>query len=275
MRYRGLAYFFILSCFFYIVLFSEITLIGKEESRQQTLISRLLNLPEEEQSRIVETFIELEKSEPTKNISTHTSRAQGKITPEKGYSYYNDIRFLQIPEPKKQEKTPDPDGAAAVEAPQKTEIKPVDILPNLYQRKKITINMDSDGLIGVSAEKKDYVAYLTALAKKVFYHWMEFVPAMQIHQKLITTAPNGMIEGSVGIYFRENTTEYDVVIVVPFASDTMNKLTERSFTYLRLPSPPASIKLNLLLIRLSISPAMRAEAEFKFDLHEKKKSSEP
>jgi hypothetical protein len=278
MQYRGLFYFIVVSCFLYLILFSQIVTVGNGKKRT-VLLDKLVQLEENTpKQRIVETFIELENPEKSRNVSNLESRAQGKITEEEGYSYYNDIRYFSAPKAveKPEEKKSESLESQPVPAPEKKEKpqeqKKVDILPNQYTRKEVVVNLNSDGWVGVAAEKKEYVEYLVKLAKTIFYNWVEFVPAMQINQDLIKKNSSGNIQGTIGIYFNNNQ-RFEVVIMEPFASPTMNNLTGRSFQYLSLPSPPERVTMNLVIMQVRVSPlTLRAEAEFKFDFDYKEKN---
>lgn len=275
MGYRGLIYFFFISLFMYVSLFSHVIIL--RSNKKISLLNKIL--PQNKvatSTRIVETFIELEKPKDKSNISNLDSKAQGKLTKEKGYNYYNDIRFFYelVKEQKIEQKSNK--SANPVQKTEKTNVKKVpDFLPNLYVKEKAVINLNSDGVVGINAQKRPYVKYLLVLAKKIFYNWVKFIPGMQIQQKLIQTDKNGVIEGSVVMYFSGQELHYNLVMGKAFLSPTMNALTKRSFEYLELPAPPKDVKLSIVFIHLHIDPStIRASAEFKFNLEYKNKKVE-
>lgn len=300
MKHRGLFYFFIVSVFFYSLFFAKIFSFYPD-SASQSLAKKLLQTFEDKKAspQLVETFIQLEHEKKTPNLSSLQSKDQGKQTKKEGYSYYNPIRYLAVNEfvnpnqkslnqntknllkPKKQ----DPWGDISVSENQKKQDLshvqkqqtpvPFDVLPNKYVQEEIRINLSSDGFVGIDAQKSDFAQYLIEVAKKVFFNWVDFIPAMQIDQNLIKTNPSGMIESTLIIYFDEEHKKYSFDFLAPFSSQTMNNLTQRSFLYLTLPQAPQKIQINTLIMRLSVHPiTKRATGEFKFDYLKEKKEWE-
>jgi len=139
----------------------------------------------------------------------------------------------------------------------------------MYKRQQVVINMDSNGFVGINAQNREYAEFLMSLAKKIFYNWVDFVPGYQIKQNLIKTSHDGLISGTIGLYFDKETQKYSMVVLSPFVSDTMNDLTIRSFAYLKLPVNPKSVDMNFVLTRFVVYPSLRVEAEFKFDFYDK------
>lgn len=280
--YRGLFYFIMASLFFYSLFFSKIIFLDQEDHKT-SLVDRLLKLQEKDSQKpdmmLVETFVEMEKPKNPENISNLDSKRQGRITKAKGYSYFSDIRFMNVSDSSVEFKTTEKDSLGAlleehqiqkIKHKKDSKQKIIDLKPNQYTRQQIVINMDSDGFIGISAQNKEYAEYLTQLAKKVFYNWVDFVPFQQIRQNLIKTDKDGYIWGTIGLYFDKKTQKFSTALISPFASETINDLTARSFIYLKLPAIPNGIEMNFLLARFNVYPSLRVEAEFKFDFIDKK-----
>ncbi|HCL56455.1 MAG TPA: hypothetical protein DHW82_05535 [Spirochaetia bacterium] len=274
MNYRGFFYFFITAVFLFSVFFSEAVLFGNYEKQKIAALQKIQTLKNQPSKELVETFIELEKPDNPKFESNLTSRDSGKLTEEKGFVYYNDDRVFEKeetktpgekkPEGETGEKSSDTTQLTIHQPDEKNQKSKIDFIPNRYTREKTVIHLSSNGMIGISTEKNEFAQYLMETAKKIFYNWVEFIPAMQINDNLIKRDKNGEISGTVGIYFEEDMT-YSVLLSEPYISDTMNALTLRSFQYLTLPAPPEKMKMNLILVRFTITLGMRAEAEFKFD----------
>ncbi len=272
MNYRGIFYFFILSIVIYVVAHSKVIKIKKNINMSQNKIfKKFMKIEKNDDIRIVETFIELEPDKK-KDISNLSSRDQGRITKDKGYSYYNDIRFVVQEEDKiiKSHEYGDKKNTKNVKKDIRNHKNKVDILPNKYVRKKIIINMNNNGVVSIAAENKEYAKYLMVIAKKIFYNWKDFIPAWQISQKLIKSDKDGYYSGTVGLYFLKNAdnNRIDVLMVKHFASENLNKLTLRSFKYLKLPSAPENFKLNFIFVNFTISPNLHVEAQFKFDIYD-------
>ncbi len=300
MKHRGLFYFFIVSVFFYSLLFAKIFSFYPH-STPQSLATKLLKTFEDkkENPQLVETFIQLEHEKKTPNLSSLQSKNQGKLTQKEGYSYYNPIRYLALNEsvpketqnPQKNHKnllhqesqdqwgdlsalSSPKDSALSHVQKQQTPV-PFDVLPNKYVQEEVRINLSSDGFVGIDAQKSDFAEYLIEVAKKVFFNWVDFIPAMQIDQNLIKTNPSGTIEATLVIYFDEEHKKYTFEFLAPFSSQTMNNLTQRSFLYLTLPQAPQKIQINTLIMRLNVHPlTKKATGEFKFDYLKEKKEWE-
>lgn len=287
MQYRGFFYFFCVSCFFYSLLLGQVVVFQEDKNLQEKklIIEKLLALSQKKETpyQIVETFLEIENPEKSNQISYVSSIDQGKITEEKGYNYYNDARFIlekekKTVEAKSEEKSKISHLPLEEKEKQKVEKKEeelqkvTDLLPNLYTKKeKVVIHLNNEGFVSLQAEKKEYAAYLTTLAKKIFYNWLEFLPALQIKEKFIKTNPKGIITGVIALYFKKDKDQnYQLVWIEPFDSNTMNQLTLRSFYYLSLPLDERFIELEGVIVRFSVYQNLKAEAEFQFHFEEKK-----
>lgn len=271
MKHRGFFYFIFISFFFYVVVFSKIVYSKKNVGMLTYQKPAYNEKKADSKNYIVETFIETKKPKDPKYISNLNSKEQGKLTKSKDYSYFTDIRyFAQVIAKKKSEieKGSESQSEFTKEDEKQAKKSLMNPLPNFYTRKQVSINLNSEGFVGLSAEKKPYTQYLLVLAKKIFYNWVRFLPADQIRKALIVTASkDGTLAGTVAIYFAEDSNRYSAVMVQPYYSENMNNLTIRSFEYLGLPVAPKDVKLRVVMIRLKVNAnTLRAEANFKFDL---------
>ncbi|HOJ49882.1 MAG TPA: hypothetical protein PKW55_03650 [Spirochaetota bacterium] len=277
MEKRGPLYFTILSLFFYNLLFSKI-IISDNQISINDIFKKLKSIEKEKKDneyKLVEVFIEDKKKENTLNLAQKESRKGGKKIEDKEYSYYNNVRFIgKISEnierytkeesEKIKESINDKNNNT-----EKTSSKMVDILPNLYRHEKITINIDTENNISIDAEKFEHTDYLIKIANDIFYKVIEFIPAFQISKGFISSE-GGIISGSIGIYFKDNT--FDIIFITPFKSPNMNAIMIRAFSYINIQKAPDDLKLNFLIFSLKVYTSnLKVEGSFKFDLHYKGK----
>jgi len=283
MEKRGVLYFFLVSLFLYNLIFSEIIVLPKNESF--SIIDKILkkeemNLNKKDEYRLVEVFIEEKKEKETKNLAKLQSKASGKITEEKGYSYYNDVRFIgEIKDKIELESLNNTlDNNSNINSKENLEFEKgvdnpkkslVDVLPNLYVHDKAVINIDSNNNISIDAQSFEYADYLIKIAKKIFYRVLDFTPGMQIANGFIVSE-NGVISGTIGLYFKDD--NFNVVFITPFKSPTMNGLVARAFSYIKIDETSEDFKLNFIIFSLKIyTSSLKAEANFKFDFFYKGK----
>ncbi len=270
MKYRGLFYFFFTAFIIYLLIFSDyISLANHNDKDRQQIIKELSNKMKQPTTQIVETFIEID-SKNQQYLSNLSSKNAGVKKNKEKYNYYEDIRFIV-----KEENIKKNVNALGYEKPftakEKNDKTAINLLPNQYVRQKVSINMDEKGVYGLDARKDEYVAYLIPLAKKIFYNWRDFTPMMQIRYHLVKADKKDTHTGTVALYFtKKNRLKIEqAVFMQPFASETINNLTLRSFKYLNYKTPPKGMKINFFIIRLTVNRSLQFYAEFKFDYHRK------
>jgi hypothetical protein len=287
MTYRGFFYFFCISFLIYFVFFGKLFVIGQGVPNLEKLEELQKKFKEEqkkdsESEEIIENFVEFEKPEEADFISNLMSKAQGQLTPKKGYQYFNPNRtdatasYVQENTALTQEQSLLKNEDAKGDQKEKEKntsnnnykANVLDYFPNRYVNEEVVINLDSEGFISLNAEAKPYSKALIAIAKSFFYKWAEFVPWMQIKNRFLKLDKEGRMEGVVGLYFDPGTNLSYSHIIVPFPSQTMNDLTYRSFDYLMLPRfDVPGYEFESLYVRLSVEPDnLKAKGEFKFNI---------